>query len=171
MTNLLHETIELIRHRVEDQGILLELDIDADLEMDGDANLLQQVLVNILLNAIQASLSNKSITIIAKSNNGYIEISIIDNGVGINKNDISQVFDPFFTTKLEGEGTGLGLSVSYGIIKHHDGVIRINNNEEQGIEVNIMLPIHKKDNELEHQHDYSLDEENQQDSVGAVNAR
>jgi two-component system NtrC family sensor kinase len=171
MTNLLNETIQLIQHRINEKEIQLELGIEKNLEMDGDANLIQQVLVNILLNAIQASLNNKVISIIAKSNDDYIEISIIDNGIGINKDEISQVFDPFFTTKNEGEGTGLGLSVSYGIIKHHDGVIRINNNDEQGIEVNIILPKHKLTTESEIQSDYPIDNEDEHDTPGVINAR
>jgi len=162
MTKLLNETIQLIRHRVDEKEIQLDLYIEQDLEMDGDANLIQQVLVNILLNAIQASLNNKVISILAKSNENYIELSIIDNGVGINKDDIAQVFDPFFTTKNEGEGTGLGLSVSYGIIKHHNGVIRINNNDDNGIEVNIVLPKHKINSDLSEYH-------GQHDLPGVVN--
>ncbi len=171
MTNLLNETIQLIQHRIKEKDIQLELDIEANLEMDGDANLIQQVLVNILLNAIQASLNNKIISVLAKANENHIEISIIDNGIGIKKDDISQVFDPFFTTKDEGEGTGLGLSVSYGIIKHHDGVIRINNNDEQGIEVNIVLPKHKANSNTEHKPDFQVDGNYQHDSVGVVSAR
>jgi len=162
LTKLLNETIQLIHHRIDEKEIHLELDIESDLEMDGDANLIQQVLVNILLNAIQASLNYKVISISAKSNNDYIELSIIDNGTGIDQGDISQVFDPFFTTKDEGEGTGLGLSVSYGIIKHHDGVIRINNNDGDGIEVNIVLPKHKLT---------SNTEQNQQNVIGVANVR
>ncbi|VAX00473.1 hypothetical protein MNBD_GAMMA22-2944 [hydrothermal vent metagenome] len=143
MTKLLKETLLLIRHRIEDQGIKLKLKIEKNLKMDGDANLIQQVLVNILLNAIQASVSNKSITVMAKSQNKCIEILIIDKGVGIKKDDIAQVFDPFFTTKDEGEGTGLGLSVSYGIIKDHNGIVHIANNNDEGVVVSIILPKNK----------------------------
>ncbi|MFV2059626.1 MAG: ATP-binding protein [Gammaproteobacteria bacterium] len=174
MTNLLNETIQLIQHRINEKEIRLELNIENDLEMDGDSNLIQQVLVNVLLNAIQASLNNKKIIINAKSNDDYIEISIIDNGIGIKKDEISQVFDPFFTTKDEGEGTGLGLSVSYGIIKHHDGVIRINNNEENGIEVNIVLPKHKIKKDSREQADYPFgdkDDHDNKETLGVVNAR
>jgi len=171
ITTLLNETIQLIRHRIDEKNIDLQLEIEENLKMDGDANLIQQVLVNILLNAIQASLSNKMIKVVAKSSNNYIELSIIDNGIGIKKGDISHVFDPFFTTKEEGEGTGLGLSVSYGIIKHHDGVIRINNNNGQGIEVNIMLPKHKVNTNSDLISSIIESDENSPDYLGVANAR
>ncbi len=173
MTKLLNDTLLLIRHRIEEQGIQLELKIEKNLKMDGDANLIQQVLVNILLNAIQASISNKSITVKAKSINECIEISIIDKGVGIKEDDITQVFDPFFTTKDEGEGTGLGLSVSYGIIKDHNGVIHINNNNDQGIEVKIVLPINKNNFDLKQKSDFVFHDKGGDDHklVGVVHVR
>lgn len=171
MSKLLNETIQLIRHRINEKDIQLKLDIESDLEMDGDANLLQQVLVNVLLNAIQASLDNMVITIVAKSEQNYIKILIIDNGVGIKKTNLSQVFDPFFTTKNEGEGTGLGLSVSYGIIKHHGGIIRINNNDDQGIEVSIVLPKHKINPDSEQPSNNSFGEQEQRDLIGVSNVR
>ena len=77
--------------------------------MEGDAGMIQQVLVNILLNAIQASPANANISINTKKQNKNLIIEIIDQGEGIKGNDFSKIFDPFFTTKAEGEGTGLGL--------------------------------------------------------------
>ncbi len=180
MTNLLNETIQLIRHRVDEKNIELKLAIEYDLAMDGDANLIQQVLVNVLLNAIQASSENKIISIRARTIKDSIEIAIIDNGIGIKVGDINQVFDPFFTTKNEGEGTGLGLSVSYGIIKHHNGVIRINNNEDQytksnnqphGIEVNIMLPKKNANLESEHLSDFTFGEQRPLNTTGVINVQ
>ena len=108
--------------------------------MEGDSGMLQQVLVNILLNAIQASSVNAEIRINTKQQDDKLLIEIIDQGKGIEGNDFSKIFDPFFTTKSEGEGTGLGLSVSYGIIKHHGGSISIMNMDEVGVKVTITLP-------------------------------
>ncbi len=180
MTNLLNETIQLIRHRIDEKNIELKIEIEDGLAMDGDENLIQQVFVNVLLNAIQASSDNESISIRATTINEFIEIAIIDNGSGIKIEDINQVFDPFFTTKNEGEGTGLGLSVSYGIIKHHKGVIRINNNDErnskfsnysQGIEVNIMLPKNNANLETEHLSDFTFGERSQLNTPGVTNVQ
>jgi len=109
--------------------------------MEGDAGMLQQVLVIVLLNAVQASAEDAEILINAKEKNKKLVIEIIDQGTGIDANDFTKIFDPFFTTKSEGEGTGLGLSVSYGIIKHHGGSISIENMEKAGVKVSITLPV------------------------------
>ena len=140
MAELLAETIELLRYRIESSEIELETSIAKSLPMQGDPNLLQQVLVNILLNAIQASPSGSKIIIKARQINELIEIIIIDHGVGISKNNFSKIFDPFFTTKEEGEGTGLGLSISYGIIQRHDGSLSLENSNHGGAKVRICLP-------------------------------
>lgn len=151
-TELIEETLDLLHHRIESSGIELMTNIEKKLMMEGDAGMLQQVLVNVLLNAVQASSENEKILINAKERNEKLVIEIIDQGTGINGNDFSKIFDPFFTTKSEGEGTGLGLSLSYGIIKHHGGSISIENMKEAGVKVNITLPIKGeiKNNELDY---------------------
>ena len=108
--------------------------------MTGDKNQLQQVLVNIILNAVQASEAGDKIYIKSYKDIDYIAVEITDTGAGILPDTVAKVFDPFFTTKKEGEGTGLGLSVSYGIVKHHGGTIHIENNQEAGLRVIILLP-------------------------------
>lgn len=145
MTELVEETVSLVKHRLETESIELIIDIDAPLLMCGDASQLQQVLVNILLNAIQASRTNEKITIKGWQSGQMIHLQIIDSGLGIGDESLAHIFDPFFTTKLEGEGTGLGLSVSYGIIKHHGGSISVENNRLGGVLVHIELPVEMKD--------------------------
>ena len=140
LSELIKETLELLHHRIESAEINLITHVEKELVMEGDAGMLQQVLVNLLLNAIQASSANAKILINAKEEKEKILIEIIDEGTGIEGNDFSKIFDPFFTTKSEGEGTGLGLSVSYGIIKHHGGTISIENMEDSGVKVKIILP-------------------------------
>lgn len=144
LTELIEETLELLHHRIESTDITVETNLENDLIMDGDAGMLQQVLVNVLLNAVQASSANAVITINAKKLNDNLLVEIIDQGTGIKPTNFSKIFDPFFTTKSEGEGTGLGLSVSYGIIKHHGGKISIENVENSGVKVNIILPRESK---------------------------
>lgn len=151
LATLIEETLELLHHRIETSEIELITHLEKELVMQGDAGMLQQVLVNILLNSIQASSAKTKILINATEEDEKLCIEIIDQGRGINGNDFSKIFDPFFTTKSEGEGTGLGLSVSYGIIKHHGGNISIENistdNEKQsGVRVLIILP---KKNKIE----------------------
>ena len=144
LTELIEETLELLHHRIESTDISVKTQLEKNLVMDGDAGMLQQVLVNVLLNAVQASSANAVITINAKRQNENLLVQIIDQGTGIQNKNFSKIFDPFFTTKAEGEGTGLGLSVSYGIIKHHGGTISIENMENSGVKVNIILPKESK---------------------------
>ena len=141
MSQLITETVKLLQHRAEGKSIRLQLDVDEGLFMYGDADQLQQVLVNVLLNAVQASAQDGRVQIKAISNSSFIMIDILDFGDGIPKDNIAHIFDPFFTTKAEGEGTGLGLSVSYGIIERHGGTIHIINDKSAGVRVNIILPV------------------------------
>lgn len=142
MSALISETLSLLHHRIESAEINLVTQVHSPLNMHGDPNMLQQVLVNILLNAIQASPAKSNIIISVTTSEYFINIEILDNGEGIQKNHVSKVFDPFFSTKQEGDGTGLGLSVSYGIIKRHGGTINIENIENpKGVKVTIILPV------------------------------
>lgn len=140
LSNLINETLELLSHRIDSSEINVVTQVNNELIMEGDAGMIQQVLVNILLNAIQASSANADIRINAKKQDTNLIIEIIDQGEGIQGHDFSKIFDPFFTTKSEGEGTGLGLSISYGIIKHHGGSITIANMDKTGVKVTITLP-------------------------------
>ena len=140
MSDLVEETLKLLQHRIESADITVVTEQARDLLMIGDMNQLQQVLVNIILNAVQASKAGGTIHIRSYKDIDYIAVEIIDSGAGIRPDAFNKVFDPFFTTKSEGEGTGLGLSVSYGIVKHHGGTIHIENNQQAGLRVVILLP-------------------------------
>jgi PAS domain S-box-containing protein len=116
-------------------------------EIIGDPNLLKQVLLNILVNAEQSmSQSNRGGTLVVKTEPKEIEgvklarITITDDGPGIPREIIGRVFDPFFTTKKVGEGAGLGLSISYGIIKEHGGLIRAESEPGEGATFILELP-------------------------------
>ena len=141
MSELVTETLSLLHHRIETAQIHLVTQVHSPLMMLGDSNMLQQVLVNIILNAIQASPEKSNIFISASISSEFVIVEILDNGKGIDSNNVSKVFDPFFTTKDEGEGTGLGLSVSYGIVKRHGGTINIEKVIPSGVKVSIVLPV------------------------------
>ena len=141
ISKLIEETLELLHHRISSSEIDVDINVEKGLHIEGDSSMLQQVFVNVLLNAVQASNVNAVIYIDAKKKDGSIIIQIIDQGIGIKGQDFSKIFDPFFTTKSEGEGTGLGLSISYGIIKHHGGTISIKNMDDAGVKVTITLPV------------------------------
>ncbi len=137
---LLEDTVELLRHRADSEQIKFEIDLVKGLSIQGDPNQLQQVLVNIILNAIHASSEGGVINVSLVAENDFAVIRVSDQGEGIEDKDMSHIFNPFFSTKPEGEGTGLGLSVSYGIIKKHDGEISLESEVGQGTCVRIRLP-------------------------------
>jgi PAS domain S-box-containing protein len=109
----------------------------------GNAIRLNQVFSNIIVNATQAMDGRGKLTIITRhrSNRDMVEIVITDTGPGIDKEIISQVFDPFFTTKAKDGGTGLGLSVSYAIVREHKGSIRVESVLRQGTSFTLRFPI------------------------------
>lgn len=151
MTQLIEDTLKLLWHRVENADITVATELQPDLHLTGDSNQLQQVLVNVILNAVQASPLGGTLQIKAYKDIDYIAVEIIDTGTGIAQHNLAKVFDPFFTTKSEGEGTGLGLSVSYGIVKHHGGTIHLENLKDGGLRVVILLPFHVPYEKLQNQ--------------------
>ena len=107
-----------------------------------DPDRLQQVLVNLMNNAIDAMPQGGLLGIsLADGGGGEVIVNISDTGTGITEEDQARIFDPFFTTKPAGKGTGLGLAVSYGIIRDHGGEIRLNNFPGKGSTFSIVLPV------------------------------
>ena len=112
-----------------------------------DEGQIKQVLMNILMNAGQ-SMEEGGQIVIRTSVDGpgkIVAITITDAGPGISEKNLDKIFDPFFTTKKEGRGTGLGLSVSYGIIQQHGGDIEVESAPGKGTTFNIILPISGKE--------------------------
>jgi signal transduction histidine kinase len=102
---------------------------------------LNQVFMNLLVNAGQAIEKKGKIKIATRADNGYVEIEINDTGAGIPKENLSKIFDPFFTTKQVGKGTGLGLNVSYNIIKEHKGTLYVTSTVGKGTTFTIRIPV------------------------------
>ncbi|GAI89137.1 unnamed protein product, partial [marine sediment metagenome] len=102
---------------------------------------INQVFMNILVNAAQAIEKQGEIRIATRAVDGYVEIEISDTGVGIPKQDLSKVFDPFFTTKDVGKGTGLGLNMAYNIIQKHKGTIDVESEVGKGTTFIIRIPV------------------------------
>ena len=101
---------------------------------------IEQVFMNLLINANHAMPDGGTITLRDKSTDGMVEIDISDTGAGISRKNLGKIFDPFFTTKKEGEGTGLGLAVCHSIIEHNGGAMRVNSEEDKGTTFTIALP-------------------------------
>ena len=136
---------QLLRHDFEQKGIAFSLALDNNLPaLFADADRLQQVFLNVSLNAVQAMPKGGKFSIHAK----YIEdkeqvcIEFIDTGEGISAENLRKIFDPYFTTK--GDGTGLGLCVVQKVIEAHAGTIRVYNNISSGVVVEICLPSKKR---------------------------
>lgn len=137
----LEKTLKIVRQAAKSHQVNLELENDYDGELEGDRGQLQQALVNLLLNAIQASPADSTVRLAAHSEDGRLIIKVCDNGTGISESTLDNIFDPFFTTKPEGEGSGLGLSISLGIVERHQGHLAIVNNPERGVTATLTLPL------------------------------
>lgn len=148
LTTAVPEIVHLVQKKAEVHGIRLNCDFpDAPLNVLSDAARLQQVLLNLLNNAVDAVIQRHgteggSISVrLAAENTGTALIRIGDNGTGIIPENIKKVFTPFFTTKPVGEGTGLGLSVCYGIIRQMGGKMEVSSTVDHGTEFSITLPV------------------------------
>ncbi len=112
---------------------------DESLIMSADSNQLQQVLFNLMLNALQAMGNEGTLNIFVKKKENSVEIEVIDNGAGIKPETLPFLFKPFFTTKHK--GTGLGLAISKRIIEQHSGSIGITSEAGKGTKAKISLPL------------------------------
>ena len=136
----IESTLVLVQSSLN-KGITLEKNYSPTLEaIDCYPDQLNQVFMNILVNAVHALQTGGVLTITTKDEGKNVSVSIKDTGPGIAPAIKDKIFDPFFTTKEIGEGTGLGLSISYGIIEKHNGKIEVISEEDRGTEFLITLP-------------------------------
>ena len=134
-------TLTLVKQSANSRSIELQLQLDYRGEVDGDRSQLQQALVNLLLNGIQASPDGSMVLLRCWREARQVLIEVCDSGPGIDEETMDNIFDPFFTTKPEGEGSGLGLSISLGIVERHQGRLTIENSPGRGVCARITLPI------------------------------
>lgn len=133
-----HNALFLLKNNIQEKLIKTEINIDKNISVVFDRNHLQQILINILLNATESmDKEEKSITIQAQEIQNSINLSIKDNGCGINKNVLPRIFNPFFTTKAT--GTGLGLYVSYQLLSQNNGDITIDTVQGEGTTFTIIF--------------------------------
>lgn len=143
LLSVLEETLQLFKNDLFRARISVKKLLPADPPLViGDPNQLKQVFVNILLNAMRSlqGVESPEVSIRLYRAEGLVGVEFRDNGPGIQEKDLPRVFEPFFTTRPVGEGTGLGLSVSYGIIKAHNGDIRVESVAGKGCAFIIELP-------------------------------
>ncbi len=140
---LLTECLALLSPKLYGHKVEVHCDLDKSLpQVLGDADRLEQVFINILNNAIEAMPQGGRLAVTTGANAGrHVYAQVTDTGLGITEEDLKKVFDPFFTTKQPGRGTGLGLSVSYGIIRDHGGSIEVSSVPGRGTTFQVILPL------------------------------
>jgi signal transduction histidine kinase len=144
VTEIVESTSKLIGNELTINGIDLELKLANGLpRITGNPRNLQQVFLNLFLNSIQAMPDGGRLSVGASTANGFVRVDVADTGDGIAPENLDKLFDPFFTTKEVGEGTGLGLSVCYGIIERHQGRIAVDSEPGEGTTVSVFLPMAK----------------------------
>jgi signal transduction histidine kinase len=144
ITELMQRCILLSQHKLELSHIRLETRMQPGLPaVEGDFNQLQQCLINLIFNAIDAMPQGGTLTLEAQAGGRTqtVSIRVKDTGPGIPPEHLSSIFEPFFTTKSEGHGLGLGLSTVYGIVERHHGRVNACNPDEGGALFEITLPV------------------------------
>ena len=149
LNDVVNETIGLIEYGATEKGIKIEKDFQHQISLiHGDKHLLEQVVLNLSLNAITAMPEGGSLLygtgelildpLLAQPS---VYVKVIDTGIGISASVIDRIFDPFYTTQITEKGTGLGLSVSDRIVRQHQGIIEVESKEGQGSTFTVKLPI------------------------------
>ena len=142
---VVEETLALVAHPFRTAQVAVTRNLQRELPpVLGSTNKLQQVFLNLFLNARDAMPSGGTVEIRTAARNGSVEVEITDTGGGIPREDLHRIFDPFFTTKSSGRGTGLGLSVSYGIVKEHAGKVDVRSTPGKGTSFRLEFPVARK---------------------------
>jgi signal transduction histidine kinase len=142
INKLLNDTLQLLEPQLRKSNVEIVQDYaEVSPLIYGNSGKLQQVFTNLILNARDAMFSGGTITLSTGINeNDEVTVRVSDTGEGISAENLGKVFDPFFTTKGVGNGTGLGLAVTYGIVQEHGGTIEAVNNEDRGALFTLVFP-------------------------------
>src|SRR4030095_881367 len=136
------ETLSLLEHQFKTARIRVERELRAECPVTfGNAGKLQQVFLNLFVNARDAMPEGGELRILTDALDSKIEILVQDTGTGIGRENVKRIYDPFFTTKAAGKGTGLGLSVSYGIVQEHGGSISVESKPGIGTSFRLEFPV------------------------------
>ncbi|MBS1793085.1 MAG: PAS domain-containing protein [Acidobacteria bacterium] len=143
--DLVRSSANLVAHQKRGKDIAINFDLSDDLpEIYADGGQIQQAIIALATNAIDAMPEGGALTFRAFPANNRVTIEVQDSGIGIAPENLSKIFEPFFTTKEVGKGTGLGLAVCYGIITEHGGRLAVRSNVGVGTTFTIYLPIQKQ---------------------------
>jgi PAS domain S-box-containing protein len=145
LNDVLEETLTLVQHPFKTAQVTVIKNYKDELPpVLGSMTRLQQVFLNLLMNARDAMPGGGMLEVRTTARNGSVEVELTDNGAGIPPEHLHKIFDPFFTTKPTGRGTGLGLSVSYGIIKEHAGKVDVKSTPGKGTSFRLEFPAARK---------------------------
>src|SRR5690606_1328162 len=150
LNDAVETVLGLIGYQLRQQQIRLAVELDETLPLiEGNAQQIEQVIINLLINARDALLESdraeKRIIISTRHQDGFVQLTVEDNGTGIPEELHHEIFHPFFTTKRASKGTGLGLSVSHGIIESHGGKIELESEVGKGSKFTIKLSVTRKE--------------------------
>ncbi len=150
LLTVLNNTLLLMSERIRLKNIIIDRQIQDNLpEIQGNANQLEQVFINLFQNALDAfgdkPHKTAKIFLAMEKENRQLRIQFSDNGPGMKQAIINKVFEPFFTTKEAGKGTGLGLAIVYGIVRDHNGSITCESDLNKGTNFNIFIPVYEKE--------------------------
>ena len=142
---VLRETMTLVEHQFTKTGIRVSLEIREPLpSIRGNAGQLQQVFLNLFLNARDAMERDGALVVKAWGGGSGVEVEVADTGPGIAAEHLPRIYDPFFTTKAGRKGTGLGLSITYGIVRDHGGMIEVESRPGEGAKFRLEFPVLRK---------------------------
>jgi PAS domain S-box-containing protein len=145
LNRILRETLALVEPMLRSARINVNVQLASELPpVYGNAGKLQQVFMNLILNARDAMPRGGDLTLATESENSTVAIEVADSGSGISPEHLRRIFDPFFTTKSANRGTGLGLAVSYGIVHEHAGTIRVDSAVGRGTTFRVEFPSTRK---------------------------
>ena len=141
LNRVIRETASLVEHQFQKTGVATALDLAQDLPtMRGNSGKLQQVFLNLFINARDAMPGGGNLSVRSWAEGGFAHVEVSDTGQGIPTENLPRIYDPFFTTKGPKKGTGLGLSITYGIVHEHNGIIEVESMLEQGTRFRLEFP-------------------------------
>lgn len=141
LNKVIRETVGLVDHQFKTAGVVTNVSLSDDLPLvRGNAGKLQQVFLNLFINARDAMIGGGGLTIRTYSENSSAHVEVTDTGQGIPPEHLARIYDPFFTTKGAKKGTGLGLSITYGIVQEHKGTIEVDSVPGQGTSFRLEFP-------------------------------
>ena len=137
----IRSTATIIQGHAKGKDVALELELEPLPLVTCNAARVNQVVMNLVSNAIDACSPGGTVTVRTSAEDGQVRIDVLDDGHGIDPAIRDRIFDPFFTTKPIGKGTGLGLSISYGIVQDHGGTIEVDSTPGEGSRFTVRLPL------------------------------